>query len=44
VKKNERAKRGISILINKKWIASIKKWESIDERIFRLDMNIWGII
>jgi len=31
VKKYERAKRGISILINKKWKGSIKNWEPIDE-------------
>ena len=42
VKKYERAKRGESILINKKWKGSIKNWESIDERILKLDMNIWG--
>jgi exonuclease III len=42
VKKYERAKRGVSVLINKKWKGSIKNWESIDERILKLDMNIWG--
>jgi len=42
VKKYERAKRGVSILINKKWKSSIKNWEAIDERILKLDMNIWG--
>ena len=42
VKKYERAKKGVSILINKKWKGSIKNWESIDERILRLGMNIWG--
>jgi len=41
VKKYERAKRGVSVLINKKWKGSIKNWESIDERILRLDVNIW---
>ena len=40
-KKYERAKRGVSVLINKKWKGSIKNWESIDERILKLDMNIW---
>ena len=29
-------------MINKKWKGSIKNWESIDERMFRLAMNIWG--
>ena len=42
VKKCERAKRGISILRNKKWKSSIKNWEFIDEGILKLDMNIWG--
>ena len=41
VKKYERAKRQVSILINKKWKGSIKNWISIDERILKLDMNIW---
>ena len=41
MKKYERAKRGVSVLINKKWKVSIKNWESIDERILKLDMNIW---
>jgi len=41
VKKYERARR-VSILINKKWKGSIKNWEPIDERMLRLDMNIWG--
>ena len=42
VKKYEWAKWGVSILINKKWKGSIKKWESIDERILKLDTNIKG--
>jgi rRNA processing protein Gar1 len=42
VKKYERAKRGVSILINKKWKSSIKNWEPIDEKILKLDMNIRG--
>ena len=42
VKKYERAKRGVSVLINKKWKGSIKNCESIDERILKLGMNIWG--
>jgi len=42
VRKYERAKRGVSILINKKWKDSIKNWEAIDERILKLDMIIWG--
>ena len=42
MKKYERAKSGVSILINKKRKGSTKNWESIDERILKLDMNIWG--
>ena len=42
VKKYERAKKGVSILINKKRKDSIKNWEYIDGRILRLYMNIWG--
>ena len=42
VKKYERTKRGLSILINKKWKGSIKNWEVIDERILKLYMNIRG--
>ena len=42
MKKYERAKRGVSVLINKKWKGSIKNWEAIDERILKLDMNILG--
>jgi len=41
VKKCERAKSGVSILINCKWNGSTKNWASIDERILRLYMNIW---
>jgi len=37
----ERAKRGVSIFINKKWKGSMKNWGSIDERILKLNMNIW---
>ena len=40
-KKYERAKRGVSVLINKKWNVSIKNWVSIGEGILKLDMNIW---
>ena len=41
VKKYERAKTGVSIFINKIWKGSIKNWESIYERISKLDMTIW---
>ena len=42
MKKHEKAKTGVSILTNKKRKGSIKIWEVIDERILKLDMNIWG--
>jgi len=42
VRKYERANRGASVLMNKKWKGSIKNWESIDQRILKLDINIWG--
>jgi hypothetical protein len=32
VKKYERAKRGVSVLINKKWKGFVQNWEFIDER------------
>jgi hypothetical protein len=41
VKKCERAKRGVSVLINKEWKGSIKIWEAIDGRILKLDMDMW---
>ena len=34
-----RAKRGVSVLINKKRKGCIKNWESIDERMLKLDIN-----
>ena len=42
MKKYERAKRGVSVLINKKWKGSIKNWEPIDERMVKVEMVIWG--
>ena len=42
VKKYERAKTRVSVLINKKWKGPIKNWEAIDERILKLEMKIWG--
>jgi hypothetical protein len=41
-KKHEKAKRGVSVFIHEKWKCSIKNWEPIDERILKLDMNMWG--
>jgi len=29
-------------LIDNKWKCCIKNWEAIDERILKLDINIWG--
>ena len=42
LKKYERAKRGVLVLVNKKLKGSIKIYESFDEWILKLDMNIWG--
>jgi hypothetical protein len=44
MKKYERAKRGVSILIIKKWKGSIQKLGSIEERISKLDMNTGWVI
>jgi exonuclease III len=40
VNKYKRAKRGVSVLINKKWKSSLRNWESIDERMLKLDMGL----
>ena len=42
VKKYQRAKKSVSVLMDKKWKGCIKKWEAIDERILKLDINVWG--
>jgi len=43
VKKYERDKRGVSILINTKWKGSVKNWVAMDETILKIDMNIGAI-
>lgn len=39
VDKHERAKRGVWVLINKKWWSVIKNRDSIDDRFLKLDMD-----
>ena len=38
----EEQKRGVPILIHKKWKNTITNWVAIDERVLKLDMNICG--
>lgn len=40
VPKHERAKRGVSMMIHKKYWRRMKDWEAIDENIIRLNVNI----
>lgn len=40
VPKHERAKRGVSIMIHKKYRNKIKDWEAIDENLIRININI----
>lgn len=42
VPKEKRAKRGISILIKKKYKRNITSWEAIDENIIKLNINLFG--
>lgn len=39
VSKHERAKRGISVVVHKKYKRNIKSWEEIDERIMMLELT-----
>ena len=41
VSKEKRAKRGISILIKKKYKRNITIWEAIDENIIKLNINLF---
>lgn len=40
VPKDQRARRGVSILINKKLKKHITDWESIDENLIRINLNL----
>lgn len=42
VHKHQQAKSGVSILIEKKWKKHITSFEQINERIIRIDINIYG--
>ncbi|XP_044745151.1 uncharacterized protein LOC123307015 [Coccinella septempunctata] len=42
VPKNERASKGVSILINKKFIGKIHNWNTINERILSANLTIKG--
>jgi exonuclease III len=42
VSKDQRAKGGVSILINKKYKKCIKEWQYIDERIVQVQMRLTG--
>ncbi|XP_060530421.1 craniofacial development protein 2-like [Cylas formicarius] len=42
VKKQERAKAGIGILIKKKWIKCIKSLEPINDRVIKIDIVVFG--
>ena len=39
VQKENRAKRGVSLLIHKKWKHNITNWQCIDERIITVNIN-----
>lgn len=42
VRKEERAKAGVGVLIKNKWRKSIKSWEPINERIIKVEMDLLG--
>lgn len=44
VKKEERGKAGLLILIKKKWKNSVRHWESVHEIINKIDLNMYGQI
>jgi hypothetical protein len=39
VPKENRAKKGVSLLIHKKWKHTVTNWQGVDERILSLNMN-----
>lgn len=41
VPKDHRAKRGVSLLINKKWKNKITNWEPINENILKISLNVF---
>jgi len=42
VDKAHRAKAGVSLAIHKKFKKHIKNWEEVNERILKLEMEMWG--
>jgi hypothetical protein len=42
VQKKKRAKRGVSILVKKKYKRYITTWEAINENIIKLHMSLLG--
>ena len=40
IPKENKLKRGISLLIHKKWRHNITKWQCVDERIITVNINI----
>lgn len=42
VPKEERAKRGVGIIIHRKWRRCIKSWEAVNERIIKLNLQMFG--
>ena len=40
VPKENRAKRGVSLLLHRKWRHNITNWQCIDERIISVNINI----
>jgi hypothetical protein len=42
VPKEERAKRGVSVLVKKRYKRYITNWEAINENMIKLHMNLFG--
>lgn len=42
VPKDKRARAGVAISIHKKLKSCIRSWEEIDERLLKMELNIWG--
>lgn len=42
VPKDTRAKTGVSIIIHRKWRKYIKSWEAVNERIIKVNLDIFG--
>ena len=42
IAKDKRAKRGVSVLIKKKYKKNISSWEAIDENMILVNLNLFG--